>query len=188
MTQPKTAPAPSALDPVIHPSAEVSPLAKIGAGTRIWNYAQVRERAEIGESCIVAKNVYIDFEVRIGARCKIQNNCSLYHGTTLEDGVFLGPHVVLANDKIPRAINPDGSLKGAEDWQVSHALICYGASLGAGVIVLPGVTVGRFAMIGSGAVVTKNVPDYALMVGNPARQIGWVDARGARVATPPKNL
>lgn len=169
----------------IHPTAEVSPAAIIGAGTKIWNYAQVRERAQIGEGCILAKNVYVDFEVVIGRNCKIQNNCSLYHGAQIEDGVFLGPHVILTNDKLPRAINEDGSIKGAADWKVSPTKIRYGAAIGAGAIILPGVTVGRFAMIGSGAVVTRDVPDYALMAGNPARRIGWVDAAGNRVEQAP---
>ena len=169
-----------------HPTAEVAAGAHIGAGTRIWNYAQIREGVVIGEECIIAKNVYVDAGVKIGSRCKIQNNCSLYHGATVEDGVFIGPHVILTNDKSPRAINPDGTLKSADDWVVGATRICYGAALGAGTIVLPGVTVGRFAMIGSGAVVTRDVPDYALMVGNPARQIGWVDAMGNRVAQQPK--
>lgn len=169
----------------IHPTAEVSPSASIGAGAKIWNYAQVRERAVIGEGCIIAKNVYVDFDVTIGRNCKIQNNCSLYHGSVIEDGVLLGPHTILTNDKRPRAINGDGSLKGAADWEVGVTRICYGASTGAGVVVLPNVRIGRFAMVGAGAVVTRDVPDYALVVGNPARQIGWVDAEGNRVDTVP---
>ncbi len=102
----------------IHPTADVSPRALIGEGTSIWHQCQVREGAHIGEQCIVGKNVYVDFDVQIGNRVKIQNNCSVYHGATLEDGVFLGPHVVLTNDLFPRAINPDGSLKGNDDWEV----------------------------------------------------------------------
>jgi UDP-2-acetamido-3-amino-2,3-dideoxy-glucuronate N-acetyltransferase len=168
-----------------HATAEISPQATIGARTKIWNYAQIRERAQIGEECIIAKNVYIDFEVRIGHRCKIQNNCSLYHGAVVEDGVFLGPHVILTNDKIPRAINPDGSAKAASDWVVGPIRIGYGAAIGAGAIILPNVTVGKFAMVGSGSVVTRDVPDYALVAGNPARQIGWVDASGNRVLQQP---
>ncbi|MCP5266384.1 MAG: N-acetyltransferase [Burkholderiaceae bacterium] len=177
----------SSPDYFIHPTAEVSPKAVLGHGTKVWNYAQVREGATLGDGCIVGKNAYIDFDVRIGRHCKIQNNSSVYHGVELEDGVFVGPHVIFTNDKNPRAINPDGSLKGASDWTVGRTLIRFGASLGAGTIVLTGVTIGRFAMIGSGSVVTRDVPDYALVVGNPARRIGWVDAEGRRVDSPPKD-
>ena len=120
----------------VHPSADVSPNASVGRGTKIWNYAQVREDVVIGEGCIVGKNVYVDFGVPIGHRCKIQNNSSLYHGTELEEGVFIGPHVILTNDKAPRAINADGTLKLATDWTVGHTRVRYGAALGAGVIVL----------------------------------------------------
>ena len=167
-------------DFMVHPTAELSPLAIVGQGTKIWNYAQVRERAHIGAECIIGKNVYIDFDVHIGARCKIQNNSSIYHGSTLEEGVFIGPHVILTNDLYPRAITPAGNLKGTADWVVSPILIKYGAALGAGAIVLPGVTVGRFALVGSGAVVTRDVPDFALVAGNPARIIGWVDETGRK--------
>jgi UDP-2-acetamido-3-amino-2,3-dideoxy-glucuronate N-acetyltransferase len=164
----------------IHPTAEVSPKAQIGETTSIWNQAQVREGAQIGEQCIISKNVYIDFDVRIGNRVKIQNNCSIYHGATLEDGVFLGPHVILTNDLRPRAINPDGTLKGNADWEVSPVMIRYGAAIGAGAIILPGVTIGRFAMVGAGAIVTKDVPAHGLVVGNPARLIGYVCRCGGR--------
>ena len=170
----------------LHPTAELSPRATVGAGTKIWNYAQIREGAVIGGETIIGKNVYIDFDVRVGSRCKIQNNCSVYHGVEIEDGVFIGPHVVFTNDKTPRAIAVDGSLKGADDWTVGTVRVCYGAAIGAGSVILPNLTIGRFAMIGSGSVVTKDVPPYALVVGNPARIIGWVDAAGNRVSGPPQ--
>ena len=166
----------------IHPTADVSPQASIGEGTSIWHYCQVREGAKIGAQCILGKNVYVDLNAQIGDRVKIQNNCSVYHGATIEDGVFLGPHVVLTNDLYPRAINPDGSLKGDADWEVGPILIRYGASVGARSVILPGVTVGRFAMIGAGAVVTRDVPDHGLVVGAPARLIGHVCACGHRLA------
>ncbi len=164
-----------------HSTAEVSPKANIGNGTKIWHYAQVREDAEIGENCIIGKNVYVDFAVRIGNNCKIQNNCSIYHGATLEEGVFLGPHCIITNDKHPRAINADLSLKNASDWKVERVSIKKGASLGAGTIVLPGVTIGEWAMTGSGSVVTKDVPDYGLAYGNPARVVGKVNKEGLKV-------
>ena len=168
-----------------HPTAEVSPEAQIGRGTRVWNYAQIRERACIGTDVVIGKNVYIDVDVRIGSRCKIQNNASIYHGVEIEDGVFIGPHAILTNDRTPRAITASGELKRADDWTVGRIRICRGASIGAGAIILPNVVIGRFAMIGAGAVVTHDVPAHALVVGNPARSIGWVDASGARVDRPP---
>jgi UDP-2-acetamido-3-amino-2,3-dideoxy-glucuronate N-acetyltransferase len=165
----------------VHPTAEVSPRATVGDGTRIWNGAQVREDARIGSGCILGKNVYVDFAVRIGDRCKIQNNASLFHGATLEDGVFVGPHACLTNDRLPRAITPHGALKGADDWEVGPILLRYGCAIGAGAIILPNVTVGRFALVGAGSVVTRSVPDHGLVVGNPACLIGFVCACGGRL-------
>lgn len=162
----------------IHPTAEVSPRALIGEGAAIWNHSQVREGAQIGAESILGKNVYVDFDVCVGSRVKIQNNCSVYHGATIEDGVFLGPHVVITNDLYPRSINPDGTLKGNDDWSVGPVRICYGASIGARSVILPGVTVGTFAMVGAGSVVTRDVEPYALVVGAPARRIGYVCACG----------
>lgn len=156
----------------IHPTADVSAEATIGPGTSIWNQAQVRERARIGSDCVIGKNAYIDFEVVVGDRVKIQNNASLYHGVTVEDGVFIGPHVCLTNDRLPRAVNPDGSLKTDADWEVGPIRIRTGAALGAASTILPGVTVGRWALVGAGSVVTRDVEDYALVVGNPAHRIG----------------
>jgi len=160
----------------VHPTADVSPHAEIGPGTRVWHQAQIRERARIGANCIVSKGVYIDFDVQVGSNCKIQNGAFLYHGCTLEDGVFVGPGVIFTNDKRPRAINPDGSLKGADDWEVGKTMVRHGASVGTGSIVLPGVTIGRFAMVAAGAVVSKDVPDYGLAIGVPARLVGFVCA------------
>jgi acetyltransferase-like isoleucine patch superfamily enzyme len=165
----------------IHPTADVSPKAHIGEGTSIWHHSQIREGATIGRECIIGKNVYVDFDVPIGNRVKIQNNCSVYHGATLQDGAFLGPHVVLTNDLYPRAINPDGTLKGNDDWEVGPICICYGAAVGAQAVILPGVTIGRFAMIGAGAVVTADVPAHGLVIGAPARLIGYVCACGRRL-------
>jgi len=165
----------------IHPTAEVSTEAEIGEGTSIWNQAQVRNGVRIGRECIIGKNVYIDFGVPIGDRVKIQNNCSVYHGAVLEDGVFLGPHVVITNDLYPRAINPDGTLKKDADWEVSPVRVCRGAALGAGSVILPGVTVGAFALVGAGAVVTRDVPAHGLVVGNPAQLIGYVCVCGRRL-------
>ncbi len=160
--------------PFIHPTADVSSQAIIGPGVKIWHQAQVREGARIGANCIVGKGVYIDFDVVIGDNVKIQNGVWAYHGATVEEGVFLGPGAILTNDKLPRAINADGSLKSDADWEVSPILIRRGASIGAGAVILPGVTVGEFAMVGAGAVVTHDVPAHGLVYGNPARLRGYV--------------
>ncbi|HYP19242.1 MAG TPA: acyltransferase [Chloroflexia bacterium] len=167
-------------DVYIHPTADVSPRATLGAGTRIWHEAQVREGAVLGRNCILGKGVYVDFGVRIGDNVKVQNRASIYHGVTLEDGVFVGPHVIFTNDKLPRAINPDGSLKSDADWEVGQVLVKEGASLGAGAIIVAGVSIGRFALVGAGSVVTRDVPDFGLVYGNPARLAGYVCENGHR--------
>jgi UDP-2-acetamido-3-amino-2,3-dideoxy-glucuronate N-acetyltransferase len=170
----------------IHPTADVSDDAELGAGTRVWHQAQVREGAVIGSGCILGKGVYVDAGVRIGDRCKLQNGVSVFHGFDLEDGVFLGPGVMLLNDKSPRAINPDGTLKSDSDWTASKGLVKYGAAVGGGAAVLPGVTIGRLAMVGTGAVVTKDVPDHGLVYGNPARLKGFVCECGHIASAPQK--
>lgn len=165
----------------IHKSADVSKNAKIGSGTSIWNNVQVREEAQIGENCVLGKNVYIDKGVKIGKNCKIQNNVSIYHGVTIEDGVFLGPHVCFTNDKNPRAINPDGSIKSEDDWNISKSLVKGGAAIGANATILPAVTIGKWALVGAGAVVTKDVSDYGIVVGNPAKLIGYANEKGEKI-------
>lgn len=164
-----------------HPTADVSPQAAIGEGTKIWQHCQIREGAVLGKNCILSKGVYIDAGVVIGNNVKIQNGISVYHGVTLEDGVFCGPHCVFTNDKRPRSINPDGTLKGGADWTVSETLVRSGASIGAHATIVCGTTIGRWAMIGSGAVVTKDVPDYGLVYGNPARLQGFVCPCGQKL-------
>lgn len=166
---------------IIHPSAEVSPRARIGAGTRIWHHVQVREGAVIGVGCVVGKDAYIDTEVIVGDHCKIQNGVYLYRGVVAEDGVFFGPRATTTNDRLPRAINPDGSPKGAEDWTITPTRICRGAAIGAGAVLVCGVTIGTFATVAAGAVVTRDVPPHALVMGNPARVRGAVCPCGARL-------
>lgn len=158
----------------IHPTAEVSDKIEIGDGTSIWHHAQVREGVKLGKNCIVGKGVYIDADVPIGDNVKIQNYVSVYHGVKIEDGVFIGPHVCFTNDMRPRAVNPDGSLKAADDWELSVTLIRRGAALGANSTIRCGITVGEWGMIGSGSVVTQDVPAHGLVYGNPARLHGFV--------------
>ncbi|MEP7215186.1 MAG: acyltransferase [Anaerolineaceae bacterium] len=158
----------------VHPTADVSDQATIGEGASIWHQAQVREGAVIGPGCIIGKGVYVGAEVSVGANCKVQNYSCLYEGVTLEDGVFVGPEVVFTNDRFPRAINPDGTLKTTDDWHIGPSLVRYGAAVGSRSVIVPGITIGRWALIGAGSVVTKDVPDHALVVGTPARQMGWV--------------
>ncbi len=165
----------------VHPTAEVSEKVTIGEDTRIWHQAQIREGVRIGRECIIGKGSYVDFDVVIGDRCKLQNGVYVYHGATVEDGVFLGPGVMLLNDKNPRAITPDGGLKTDADWAVSPTHIGYGAGIGGGAIILPGVSIGKWAIVGSGAVVTKDVPDYGLVYGNPAHLAGFVSPAGQRL-------
>lgn len=166
---------------IVHASADVAAGARLGPGCRVWNRAQVREGAVLGPGCIVGKDAYIDTGVQVGALCKIQNSALLYHGAQLEDGVFIGPQACLTNDRTPRAITPDGRQKGADDWQVAPILVRYGASVGACAVVVAGVTIGRFALVGAGAVVTHDVPDYGLVVGVPARLVGYVCRCGRRL-------
>ncbi|KKQ38822.1 MAG: Transferase hexapeptide repeat containing protein [Candidatus Roizmanbacteria bacterium GW2011_GWA2_37_7] len=164
-----------------HPTSEISESAIIGNKTKIWHYVQIRDKVSIGSECIIGKNVYIDFEVHIGNRCKIQNNVSIFHGVTIEDGVFIGPHVCFSNDKFPRAINEDGALKTENDWALSKTLIKKGASIGANSTILPGITIGEYAMIGAGTVVTKDVPSFILVYGNPAKPYGRVNRAGKKI-------
>lgn len=165
----------------IHPTAEVSDKAQIGAGSSIWHQAQVREGVMIGENCIIGKGVYVDACVSIGNNVKIQNYVSVYHGVTVEDGVFIGPHVCFTNDLRPRAVNPDGSLKAADDWVLSATRIGMGAALGANSTIRCGISIGTWAMVGSGSVITHDIPDYGLVWGNPARLHGFVCPCGTQV-------
>ncbi len=171
----------------IHPTADVSEKASIGDGTFIWHHAQVREGAQIGKNCVIGKGVYIDAGVRIGDNVKIQNYVSVYHGVEVEDGVFIGPHVCFTNDLCPRAVNPDGSLKKSTDWVLVKTRVGRGASLGANSTIRCGVTIGEWAMVGAGSVVTHDVPPYGLAFGNPARLRGFVCPCGKRVVEQSRN-
>jgi len=169
----------------IHETAVVADSAQIGENTKVWNQAQVREHAAIGKNCVIGKNTYIDHHVILGNNVKVQNNVSIYFEAVIEDGVFISPHVCFTNDKVPRAINPDGSLKtsGTEgkDWDIGKIIVKKGATIGANATVLPGVTIGKWAMVAAGAIVTKDVPDHGLVLGTPAKLIGHVCACGFKL-------
>jgi UDP-2-acetamido-3-amino-2,3-dideoxy-glucuronate N-acetyltransferase len=171
----------SSPDVRILPSADVSDSAKIGAGSSIWHLAQVREEAQIGSNCIVGRGAYIGTGVVMGDNCKVQNYALLYEPAVLEPGVFIGPAVVLTNDTYPRAVNPDGSLKGGADWEAVGVTIRTGAAVGARAVCVAPVTIGAWATVAAGAVVTKDVPDFALVAGVPAKRIGWVGKSGQRL-------
>ena len=159
--------------PFIHPTAEVAVDAVVGPGTKIWHQCQVMARARIGANCKLGKGVYVDTGVRIGDRVKVQNGISIYRGVTVEDDVLLGPHMAFTNDLYPRAFN--------DDLEIVPTLVKTGASVGANATIVCGVTLGSYCMVGAGAVVTMDVPDYALVAGNPARVLGYVCACGKRL-------
>jgi len=162
-------------------SADVADSATIGAGSSIWHLAQVREDARLGRNCVVGRGAYIGTGVEMGDNCKVQNYALVYEPARLEAGVFIGPAVVLTNDTYPRAVNPDGSPKSAHDWEPVGVTIREGAAIGARAVCVAPVTIGRWATIAAGSVVTKDVPDFALMAGVPARRLGWVGRAGVRL-------
>ena len=159
-------------------SADVSADAVIGAGSSIWHLAQVREGAVLGSNCVVGRGAYVGTGVVMGDNCKVQNYALVYEPARLANGVFIGPAVVLTNDTYPRAINADGSLKSASDWEPVGVTIEQGASIGARAVCVAPVTIGAWATVAAGAVVVKDVPAYALVAGVPARQLGWVGEAG----------
>jgi UDP-2-acetamido-3-amino-2,3-dideoxy-glucuronate N-acetyltransferase len=157
----------------IHENAFVSDGASIGAGTKVWINSQIREGASIGTGCIIGKDTYIDTGVRIGDRVKVQNGVSVFHGVEIEDDAFVGPNAAFTNDLRPRSFS--------RDWKIVPTLVRRGASIGANATILCGVTIGEYAMIGAGSVVNRDVPPHCLVVGNPARRVGYVCRCGGRI-------
>lgn len=167
-----------AKSPCVEQTADVDPKAMLGAGTVVWHLAQIREHARLGRECIIGRGAYVGPGVVIGDQVKLQNYALVYEPARLEDGVFVGPAAILTNDLYPRSVDPVGNLKRPSDWDAKGVLVRQGASLGARVVVVPGREIGRWAMVGAGAVVTKDVPDFALVAGVPARRVGWVGRAG----------
>jgi UDP-2-acetamido-3-amino-2,3-dideoxy-glucuronate N-acetyltransferase len=166
----------------VHETADIAGTASIAESAKIWNYAQVREDASIGENCVIGRGAYIGSGVSVGDNCKIQNHALIYEPAVLEEGVFIGPAVVLTNDEFPRAVNPDGSPKSAHDWQAVGVTVRRGAAIGARSVCVAPVTIGAWALVGAGATVVRDVPDFGLVVGSPARRIGWVGRAGRPLA------
>lgn len=162
----------------IHPSADVDDRAAVGDGTSIWHAAQVREGARIGAQCVIGRGAYVGAGVRVGDRVKIQNYALVYEPAELADGVFVGPAAVLTNDRHPRAITAQGDAMSASDWTAVGVTVEYGASLGARCVCVAPVVIGRWAMVAAGAVVTRDVPAFALVAGTPAKRVGWVGRAG----------
>lgn len=160
-------------DVFVHETAHVSPRASIGRGTKVWINVQIRENASIGENCILSKDVYIDEAVTIGNRCKIQNSVSVYKGVTIGDDVFVGPNVSFTNDLVPRSFNAE--------WSITPTQVATGASIGANATIVCGVKLGEYSMVAAGSVVTRDVPPYTLVRGNPARAAGKINKMGHRV-------
>jgi UDP-2-acetamido-3-amino-2,3-dideoxy-glucuronate N-acetyltransferase len=165
----------------VQPTAQVAESATIGDGTSVWELAQIREDARLGAGCVIGRGAYVGSGVVMGDHVKLQNYALVYEPAELGDGVFIGPAAVLTNDEYPRSVDPDGRLKRGDDWEAVGVKIGEGASIGARAVCVAPVRIGRWAMVAAGAVVTRDVPDFALMVGVPARQVGWVGRAGRRL-------
>ena len=165
----------------ISETAIVEDVVSIGSNAKIWHHAHIRSNVTLGTNVIIGSNVYIGIGVSVGSNSKIQNNSLIYEPAQIDDGVFVGPGVIFTNDHKPRAINPNETQKGPLDWNKAGVVVRHGASIGAGAICVGPIEIGKWAMIGAGAVVVNDVPNFALVVGVPARQIGWVGKDGTRL-------
>lgn len=165
----------------IHPTADVEAPATIGGGSRVWHLAQIRTGATLGRNCTVGRGAYVGPGVVVGDNCKLQNYALVYEPAVLGDGVFVGPAAVLTNDRHPRAVRPDGRPKASDDWTAAGVVIGAGASIGARAVCVGPVSIGRWALVAAGAVVTADVADFALVAGAPAVRIGWVGRAGVRL-------
>jgi len=165
----------------IAPGADVDGRAEIGGGSSIWHLAQVREEAVLGRDCVIGRGAYIGTGVRLGDNVKVQNYALIYEPAVVGDGAFIGPAAVFTNDHRPRSVEPDGRQKRAGDWSAVGVTVGDGASIGARAVCVAPVRIGRWAMVGAGAVVTADVPDFALVLGVPARRVGWVGRSGERL-------
>ena len=166
---------------MIQESADVSEQASVSPSAKIWHLAQVREGAVIGEAVIIGRGAYVGPGVSVGAGSKIQNGAQVYDPAIIERGVFIGPNVVLTNDRFPRAVDTDFVQRGHDGWQVVGVWVCEGASIGAGAVIVAPVTVGKWSLIAAGSVVIRDVPAFALVAGSPAKQLGWVGRAGTRL-------
>lgn len=162
----------------LHSTAEIASSAEISVSARVWQYAHIRENVVIKDECIIGRGVYIGAGVEIGYGCKIQNYALIYEPSIIEDGVFIGPAVVFTNDKFPRALNENGSIKSSQDWDPVGVHVKKGASIGANSTIIAPLVIGEYALIGSGSVVTGDVPNFALVIGNPAKKVRWVGKSG----------
>ena len=163
---------------MIHELANVESGVEIGADVKIWAHVHIRSGASLGENTVVGEGAYIGTDVSIGKNSKIQNNAMIYEPATIGRGVFVGPGAILTNDQFPRAVSPDEQLKDASDWKPVGVIVENGASIGAGAICVAPVKIGEWSVVGAGAVVVKDVVPFSLVVGSPARQIGWVGKAG----------
>ena len=164
----------------IDKTANIAENVEILEGTKIWMNSQLRENVKIGKNCIISKDVYIDLDVKIGDGCKIQNGVYVYKGVEIAEDVFVGPNVTFTNDKFPRAF--------IDNWEVKKTKISKGVSIGANATILCGVSLGEYCMVGAGSVVTKNVPPFSLVVGNPAKVIALIDKEGNRLKNNKLNI
>jgi len=164
-------------------NVEISDSAKVGRNTKIWSNSKISDEVEIGENCVLGRSVYIGPNIKIGDNCKIQNNVLIFEPAAIGNGVFIGPGVIFTNDLNPRAVTETLQLKTTDDWEKVGVTVLDGASIGAGAVVVAPVTIGKWCMVGAGSIVTKDVGDFSMVVGNPAKHVGWVGISGFKLVS-----